>query len=182
MRVLDIATGTGLTAREALRLTGPDGFVVGIDLSETMLSQARCVPGLHCSQARAEALPFADASFDFVSMGYALRHVPDLAAYFRECHRILRPGGTLLLLEIVRPSYRIGLAAADFYMRVVVPALCGLRGRPSVRPLLDYYWATIQACVPAGVVLASLADAGFAQAGCETTAGLFASYTGRRAL
>lgn len=46
----------------------------------------------------------ADTRFDFVSMGYALRHVVDLNATFREFHRVLRPGGTLLILEIARPA------------------------------------------------------------------------------
>ncbi|MFO1029239.1 MAG: class I SAM-dependent methyltransferase [Acetobacteraceae bacterium] len=180
MQVLDVATGTGLTAREALHLTGPAGAVIGVDVSEAMLAQARRVPGLHCVQARAEALPVASDRCDFVTMGYALRHVPDLAAYFQECHRVLRPGGTILILEIIRPPNRLAMALAAFYMRVVVPALCSLRGRRTARTLLEYYWATIEACVPPPVVTGALAGAGFTDVSVRTELGLFALYVGRK--
>ena len=67
-------------------------------------------------QARAEALPLRDASVDFVSMGYALRHVADLAALFAEFRRVLRPGGRVLLLEIARPEGVFGHAVAKIYL------------------------------------------------------------------
>ena len=95
-----MAIGTGLVAREAAAILGGTGGVVGLDLSEGMLAEARRSLGVTLVQARAEALPFADASFDFVSMGYALRHVADLARLFAEYRRVLRPGGRLLVLEI----------------------------------------------------------------------------------
>jgi demethylmenaquinone methyltransferase/2-methoxy-6-polyprenyl-1,4-benzoquinol methylase len=60
----------------------------------------------------ADALPFADATFDFLSMGFALRHVADLRATFAEYRRVLRPGGTLLVLEISRPSSPLGYRIA----------------------------------------------------------------------
>jgi demethylmenaquinone methyltransferase/2-methoxy-6-polyprenyl-1,4-benzoquinol methylase len=180
MRVLDVATGTGLVAREARSLAGATGGVVGLDLSESMLAETRHILGLPCVQARAEALPIGEASVDFVSMGYALRHVPDLRLAFAGFHRVLRPAGTLLLLEISRPSGRVAAALARLYIRHLVPALCRLRGRRTAEELLKYYWDTIDACVPPEVIIESLRDAGFSAVSCGTSLGVFRAYSGRK--
>jgi demethylmenaquinone methyltransferase/2-methoxy-6-polyprenyl-1,4-benzoquinol methylase len=105
MSFLDVATGTGLVAREAASLAGGSG-VIGLDPSRGMLEQARRTVTAPLVQARGEALPFGDARFDALSMGYALRHVSDLHAAFREYHRVLRPRGRVLILEISRPASR----------------------------------------------------------------------------
>jgi demethylmenaquinone methyltransferase/2-methoxy-6-polyprenyl-1,4-benzoquinol methylase len=180
MRVLDVATGTGLVAREARDLAGAAGGVVGLDLSESMLAETRRALRLPCVQARAEALPIGEASVDFVSMGYALRHVPDLRMAFAGFHRVLRPDGTLLLLEISRPSGRVAVALARLYFRRLVPALCRLRGRRTAEELLGYYWDTIDACVPPDVILEALRGAGFAAVSCSTSLGVFRAYSGRK--
>ena len=103
MRLLDVATGTGLVARGAVRILGDPGRVIGIDPSRGMLREARKALASPLVQGRAEALPFRDDLFDMLSMGFALRHVPDLDAAFREYRRVLKPGGRLLLLEVSRP-------------------------------------------------------------------------------
>ena len=180
MRVLDVATGTGLVAREARRLAGPSGAVLGLDLSETMLSVTRRALGLPCVHARAEALPIGNSSIDFVSMGYALRHVPDLRLAFAGFHRVLRPSGMLLLLEISRPPNRLAVALARLYVRRLIPALCRLRGGRTAQELLGYYWDTIDACVPPEVILAALRDAGFSEVACTTSLGVFRAYSARR--
>jgi demethylmenaquinone methyltransferase / 2-methoxy-6-polyprenyl-1,4-benzoquinol methylase len=178
MRVLDVATGTGLVAREARRIAG--NGVIGLDLSFGMLTVAARVSGPPLVQGRAESLPVADGSIDFVSMGYALRHVPDLLALAREFHRVLRPGGTVLLLEIGRPGGRIGTAFAHAYLGYVVPALSALLGGARARGLMRYYWDTIAACVPPETILESLRGGGFGGVGCATQLGIFRAYTGRR--
>jgi len=180
MRVLDVATGTGLVAREARDLAGATGAVVGLDLSESMLAETRRTLSLPCVQARAEALPIESASIDFVSMGYALRHVSDLRVAFAGFHRVLRPAGTLLLLEISRPSGRVAAALARLYFRHLVPALCRLRGRRTAEDLMGYYWDTIEACVPPEVILTALRDAGFTGVTCGTSLGVFRAYSGRK--
>lgn len=180
-RVLDVATGTGLVAREAAWLAGAGGRVTGLDPSAGMLAAARRELPIGLVQGRAEALPLADASADFLSMGYALRHVADLGIAFAEYRRVLRPGGRLLLLEIGRPEGRLGRALARAYLGRVVPALCRLtapRGRDDL--LMRYYWDTIEACVPAETILARLRAAGFEAVACETSLGLFKAYTARR--
>ncbi len=180
-QVLDVAVGTGLVAREAVRIAGPAGGVTGLDVSLGMLAQTRRSLGISCVQARAEALPVADGSVDFVSMGYALRHVPDLVAAFREFHRVLRPGGTVLVLEIGRPAGRAAYALARMYLGRIVPALCRLAApRGATGTLMSYYWDTIDNCVPAQRIEAALVQAGFAETGCETVLGVFRAFRARR--
>lgn len=184
MRLLDVAVGTGLVAREAAGIVGPSGLVVGVDLSEGMLAEARRnVPGAPLAQAEAEALPLADASVDFLTMGYALRHVADLAVAFAEYRRVLRPGGTLLLLEISRPDNRFAYAALKAYLGHVVPAVCRwTASRPRSGLLMDYCWQTIDQCVPAGSILEQMHAVGFADVVCHTSLGIFRDYVGRRPL
>jgi demethylmenaquinone methyltransferase/2-methoxy-6-polyprenyl-1,4-benzoquinol methylase len=177
MRVLDAATGTGLVAREAIAVTGPAGEVFGLDISEGMLAVARGSAGLALVQARAEALPFPDGSFDFVTMGYALRHAADLRALFGEFHRVLRPGGKALVLEIGRPDGPIARGALKLCLGRIVPAISRLFGGAASRQLMRYYWDTIDACVSPDTVTSALADAGFAHASCLRLHGIFRDYT-----
>ena len=178
-RLLDVAVGTGLLAREALHITGRAEDVIGVDLSEGMLRVARRSLPIPLLQGRAEALPVAGASVDFVTMGYALRHVTDLAVTFAEYRRVLRPGGRVLLLELARPESRLGHAVAKAWLGGVVPALSGLAGAQS-RQLMRYYWDTIEACVPPAAILRQLDAAGFEEVGCTTELGIFRAYAARR--
>jgi demethylmenaquinone methyltransferase/2-methoxy-6-polyprenyl-1,4-benzoquinol methylase len=177
MRMLDVAVGTGLVAREALGVVGARGCVVGIDPSAGMLAQSG-VHGLTLARARAEALPFAAQSFDFLCLGYALRHVADLGAVFAEFRRVLRPGGQLLVLEITRPAGRFAAAALKAYLRGVVPALARVVAASRDTPALyRYYWDTIEACVPPARIVASLAAAGFARVAHGVRLGIFSEYS-----
>ena len=117
--VLDVATGTGLVAELLLR----DGHVVtGLDQSPEMLAAARArVDGrAELVEASAEALPFPDASFDHLTFTYLLRYVDDPGAVLRELARVVRPGGTIAMLEfglprgLVRPLW-------ELYVRVGLP-------------------------------------------------------------
>jgi demethylmenaquinone methyltransferase/2-methoxy-6-polyprenyl-1,4-benzoquinol methylase len=119
-RVLDACCGTGDIAIAA-RSRGAD--VVGLDFSEAMLERARGKSGeIEWVRGDVLALPFDDASFDAVTVGFGVRNVDDLEAGLGELHRVLRPGGRLGILEITRPHG----ALAPFY-RVwfdrVVPAV-----------------------------------------------------------
>jgi demethylmenaquinone methyltransferase/2-methoxy-6-polyprenyl-1,4-benzoquinol methylase len=162
MRMLDVAVGTGLVARAGVEILGDAGRVVGVDPSAGMMAQAS-QDGFALVRGRAEALPFADRAFDFLSLGYALRHVSDLVATFREFHRVLRPGGRLLLLEITPPEGRLARAALKAYMRGVVPWLSrAVARRPETPELYRYYWDTIEACAPPARIAEALQAAGFA--------------------
>lgn len=180
MRVLDVATGTGLVAREALAVVGPQGLVLGLDPSAGMLGEAKTL-AIPLTRGLGEKLPYADASFDFVSMGFALRHVADLDALFAEMRRVLKPGGTACVLEITYPSRPLAAVPLRFFMTRIVPlAALSSHRRASARALMRFYWDTIAACVPPSEVLASLARAGFPAPRRNVILGLFSEYVGRK--
>ena len=107
-------------------------------------------------------LPVPDASVDFVSMGYALRHVSDVEAAFSEFHRVLRPDGRVCILEITKPESALGTALLKGYMRGWVPTLAWLsRAQAHTPRMWRYYWDTIEACAPPEHVVATLRAAGF---------------------
>lgn len=115
---LDVATGTGDLAFALARVAGPQGRVVGVDFTEAMLDLARrkidgAAPAPEFRHADALNLPFPDASFDAVTIGFGLRNVTDVPRALSEMRRVLRPGGRMACLEITRP--RVPLLAAGFY-------------------------------------------------------------------
>ena len=126
-RILDVATGTAGVAIALARATRAD--IVGVDLSEPMLKVGRdrvykagLDQRIRLERARAEQLPFDDASFDAVSFTYLLRYVADAAATLAELTRVLRPGGVMAGLDFHVPSslfWRVGWRA---YTRAVLPA------------------------------------------------------------
>ena len=182
MRVLDVAVGTGLVAREAVTLAGDANLVVGVDPSTGMLAEARKHLTIRVVQGTGEQIPLASGAFDFVSMGYALRHLSDLNATFREFFRVLKPGGTLCVLELTRMNGRVKNALLRTYMRYVVPRLTRLRhSHEDTSVLWKYYWDTIEFCVPPERVMRAIADAGFVDVARHTELGMFSEYTGRKA-
>jgi ubiquinone/menaquinone biosynthesis C-methylase UbiE len=95
-KALDVACGTGVLAREAMRCVQPGGSVTGLDRNDIMLTVARRVaPRIEWQSGRAESLPFADGSFDAVVSQFGLMFFEDRAAALREMWRVLKPGGRL---------------------------------------------------------------------------------------
>jgi demethylmenaquinone methyltransferase / 2-methoxy-6-polyprenyl-1,4-benzoquinol methylase len=180
MQVLDIATGTGLVAREAIELVGSHGSVLGLDPSAGMLERARELD-IGLVRSLGERLPFPEATFDFVSMGFALRHVADMEQLFREIRRVLRPGGTACILELTRPEGKIAAASMKAFMTRVVPVVARMAGRAGAGDLMRFYWDTIDACVPPSAVLAALEAAGFPRPRRVVTIGMFSEYVARKA-
>lgn len=179
MHVLDVAIGTGLVAREAISIIGSEGRLVGLDPSAGMLGRAAALD-VPLVRAIGERLPFRDASFDFVSMGFALRHVADLEALFAEMRRVLRPGGTACVLELTCPRNPVVLRPLRFFMTRAVPAAATLwRRREQARALMQFFWDTIEVCVPPDRVLGALASAGLTPQR-TVSVGMFSEYTGRR--
>jgi demethylmenaquinone methyltransferase / 2-methoxy-6-polyprenyl-1,4-benzoquinol methylase len=120
--VLDVATGTGLVARELVHRF--DCSVVAVDQSPEMLGVAgertRGLP-IRLVEARAEELPFADGEFAALTFTYLLRYVDDPQATVRELARVVRPGGTIAMLEFAVP--RGGWRALwELWVRVGLPA------------------------------------------------------------
>jgi demethylmenaquinone methyltransferase / 2-methoxy-6-polyprenyl-1,4-benzoquinol methylase len=181
MDVLDVGTGTGLLAREIVHLLGSSGQVVGLDPSWNMMTAGRREQNLRFVQGLGERLPFPDRHFDFVTMGYALRHVPDLDQTFEEYRRVLKRGGRLLLLEITRPASTPGRALARIYFGTIVPLVTRIgTGSADAAQLMRFYWETIAQCVPPETVLASLGRAGFATPDRTVVHGIFSEYTASR--
>lgn len=100
-RVLDVACGTGIVARQAADRVGPSGTVAGADVTAGMLAVARRAaaasghPSIQWYETAAEAMPLPDAAFDVVFCQLALQFFEDKAAALREMHRVLAPGGRL---------------------------------------------------------------------------------------
>lgn len=126
-RLLDVATGTGDLAL-ALGRALPDAEVRGVDVSEAMLARGRDKvrrSGRDIALTRADGtdLPFEEAAFDVVTIGYGLRNFQDLDAGLREFRRVLRPGGRLVVLEFPPPPRGWFGAAFRAYFTRVLPAI-----------------------------------------------------------
>jgi demethylmenaquinone methyltransferase/2-methoxy-6-polyprenyl-1,4-benzoquinol methylase len=181
MQLLDVATGTGLMIKAALELGVNPANVIGVDPSKGMLAENRKRNPVTLLEGKGEAIPCADASFDFACMGYALRHVEDLGKLFAEFRRVLRPGGKILILEITRPTNRVALPLIRFYMQQLMPRIGWLRRRnKSTVKLMQYYWATIAECVPPAVILAALEAGGFKNVKRTVSNGVLSEYVAER--
>jgi demethylmenaquinone methyltransferase/2-methoxy-6-polyprenyl-1,4-benzoquinol methylase len=127
---LDIASGTGGIAAGLARQVGASGLVVVTDINASMLRRGRdrlidraVVTNVRYAQANAERLSFADASFDCVSIAFGLRNVTDKAAALASMHRVLKPGGQLLILEFSHPVIPALGRIYDLYSFNVLPWL-----------------------------------------------------------
>nr|WP_145546245.1 bifunctional demethylmenaquinone methyltransferase/2-methoxy-6-polyprenyl-1,4-benzoquinol methylase UbiE [Variovorax boronicumulans] len=126
-RVLDIAAGTGDLTRTFARSAGRTGLVVHTDINEAMLRTGRdrlldegvVVPSMVCD---AEALPFADASFDLVSVAFGLRNMTHKDKALAEMCRVLKPRGKLLVLEFSKVAKPLE-KAYDWYSFKVLPRI-----------------------------------------------------------
>ena len=181
MTLLDVAAGTGLVAAEGQRLIGPSGRLLALDPSPGMLAELRKKLDIETIEAYAESIPLPDNHVDFVSMGYALRHVGDLDQAFSEYLRVLRPGGRACIMEISRPESRLGQLALRAYIRGIVPFLARLtRNQADVKQLWEYYGETIELAVEPDRILDAMRRSGFVDVECSVTFGIFREYLGRK--
>src|SRR5579871_4593332 len=128
--VLDLAGGTGDIAALLLPLVGEKGGVVIGDINDAMLRVGRdrlldrgLVRNLSYAQLNAQALPFANATFDAVTIAFGLRNVTDKDAALREMHRVLKPGGRVLILEFSAVQSALLKPLYDFHSFQVLPRL-----------------------------------------------------------
>lgn len=158
-RALDVATGTGLVARDLARR---GAIVVGIDQSEGMLRRARA-RGVRVSGGQAERLPFAEASFDALTFTYLLRYVDDPPAVLAELARVLRPGAPAASVDFGVPSGRVTGRLWRLYSTRVFPALAAAIS-PGWREVGSFLPGSIVAfneATPPDAVAALWRDAGF---------------------
>ncbi|OQW35422.1 MAG: hypothetical protein A4E19_01245 [Nitrospira sp. SG-bin1] len=162
MKVLDVACGPGLVTQCASDLVGASGLVIGLDPSIGMLREAQKSSSRSLVRGVGERLPFPDQSFDFLSMGYALRHVADLKEAFAEYHRVLKPGGIVLLLEISRPRSSALLVLSRFYIKTVLGRVfSAATHNRDMQTLMAYWWDTTEYCVPPETIMNVLREVGF---------------------
>ena len=181
MKLLDVATGTGQVARAAARILRDPRGVVGLDPSTGMLREARRVHAGPLVQGRAEDIPLRDDVFDMLSMGFALRHVAALEIAFAEYHRVLKPGGRLLILEVSRPRSAVIRWTIRIYFQQILPLIIRIgTGSEDARLLMKYYWDTIDECVPASTIVAALRQTGFVEIKHRVVGGCLSEYVARR--
>ncbi len=129
-QVLDIAGGTGDLAKAFAKRVGPTGRVILSDINASMLGVGRdrlinegIAQNVEFVQANAECLPFADNTFDLLTISFGLRNVTDKDKALRSMFRVLKPGGRLLVLEFSKPIHEPLSKIYDAYSFSVLPAL-----------------------------------------------------------
>jgi demethylmenaquinone methyltransferase / 2-methoxy-6-polyprenyl-1,4-benzoquinol methylase len=158
-RLLDVASGTGDLALE-IQDQCPDCEVTATDFCAEMLAHAASRGIAKTIVADALHLPFEDASYDVVTVAFGLRNMADYPAALREMHRVLKPGGKLLILDFslpggfLRPFYRI-------YLHHILPRMAGwVTGQ---RDAYEYLGGSIEA-FPSGPAMTSLMEScGFSE-------------------
>src|SRR5210317_1131122 len=181
--ILDLAGGTGDLAREFARIVGERGRVVLADINAAMLEHGRrrlvdagVAGNVELAQVDAEALPFADNSFDRVSIAFGLRNVTDKEGALAEMNRVLKPGGKVLILEFSEPSRAIK-PAYDLYSFKVLPLLGKLIARDPES--YQYLAESIRMHPDQETLLGMMQDAGFERCRYNNlTAGIVALHTG----
>ena len=122
-RVLDLGSGAGLDCFLAARQVGPEGSAVGVDFTPDMIERATAnarklhLPNVSFRLGDIEALPLEDASFDVVMSNCVINLAPDKAAVFREAFRVLRPGGRVMVSDILLTRSVTDAEMADFALR-----------------------------------------------------------------
>jgi len=167
-RVADFATGTGDLLIALLRRHPDLAGVVGLDISEPMLAVCReklrktgLADRAELVCADASATPFADDTFDAVTMGFGIRNTPDAHATLREMHRILKPGGAALILEFSLPKNRVIRWCHLKYLRHGVPLIgASISGD---RQAYRYLNESIEAFLSPSEFCALMREVGFVQ-------------------
>lgn len=127
-RWLDVCCGTGKITLEIGRRLGTCGEVTGLDFNAAMLSvakhaedEAKLPMPIHWLEGDALLMPFPDATFDGVTIGFGLRNLPDFDQGIKEMRRVLKPEGRLVCLELSHPVWPVFKQGHAFFVRYLVP-------------------------------------------------------------
>ena len=183
-QILDIATGTGDLAIEALSLKPEQ--VVGVDISEGMLQKGRqklakkgLMDYIRLELGDSENLPFKDDTFDAATAGFGVRNFENLEAGLTDIHRVLKPGGKLVVLEFSRPETFPVKQMYNFYFSNILPQM----GRVVSKDQRAYsYLPESVAAFPSGKAFEEIMQkCGFGDTSSQPlTFGIASIYTGRK--
>jgi demethylmenaquinone methyltransferase/2-methoxy-6-polyprenyl-1,4-benzoquinol methylase len=141
-KALDVCCGTADWSIALAEAVGENGKVVGLDFSKNMLKigegkiKDRKLKQVELVHGNAMELPFADNSFDYVTIGFGLRNVPDYLQVLKEMHRVAKPGGIAVCLETSQPTLFGYKQAYYFYFRFIMPMF----GKLFAKSFNEYSW------------------------------------------
>jgi demethylmenaquinone methyltransferase/2-methoxy-6-polyprenyl-1,4-benzoquinol methylase len=165
-KLLDLATGTGDIAFEALKAV-PDAQVVGADFALPMMQVGRrnreWGHRVNWCGADAMQLPFSDNSFDAVVSGYLMRNVVDIEKTLSEQHRILKPGGRIVILDTSPPPDNLLKPLILIHLKYIIPAMGRLVGGSQAADAYRYLPESTQSFKTAGELAELMRQAGFQQ-------------------
>ncbi|MBO0994755.1 demethylmenaquinone methyltransferase [Bacillus sp. SD088] len=139
---LDLCCGTGDWTIALGKATGPEGKAIGLDFSHNMLHVAEekieheQLTNVELVQGNAMELPFEDNQFDYVTIGFGLRNVPDYEQVLQEMERVLKPGGMAVCLETSQPNLPVYRQGYYIYFRFLMP----LMGKFLAKSFKEYSW------------------------------------------
>ena len=140
---LDVCCGTGKLTLEIRRILGDTGEVTGLDFNSSMLevakraeTQVKLARAVRWMEADAMELPFADETFDGITIGFGLRNLPDIDRGIAEMARVLKSGGRWVCLELSHPVWPIFRQGHGLFVRYVVPRV----GNLGLGEQTDYQW------------------------------------------
>ncbi|WP_158735327.1 demethylmenaquinone methyltransferase [Alteribacillus sp. YIM 98480] len=128
-KALDVCCGTADWAINLAEAVGDNGHVIGLDFSRNMLKvgnqklRNKQLSNVELIEGNAMSLPFEDNTFDYVTIGFGLRNVPDYQTVLEEMHRVLKPGGLAVCLETSQPEHKKVKGVYSFYFKRVMPLL-----------------------------------------------------------
>ena len=178
MKLLDVASGTGLMAVAASEILGGAQDITCVEPSDGMIKVAKAKLDATFVQSGGESMPLEDSQYDFLTVGYAMRHFADLETTFREFHRVLKPGGKVLILEATRPESSFGSFLFRLYFGRIYPFFSRILTRSKkAEEMMVYFWETMDACVRPADIQAAFKAAGFTEVKRRAIFTVFSEYT-----
>ncbi len=186
-RALDVCCGTADWSIALAEAVGPEGSVVGLDFSKNMLQvghqkvEQLGFQNIKLIHGNAMQLPFEDHTFDYVTIGFGLRNVPDYMQVLKEMNRVLKPGGRAVCLETSQPTLPVFKQFFHVYFRYIMP----LFGKVFAKSYSEYSWLQESARdFPGMVELAKMfKEAGFKEVQVKAfTGGVAAMHLGVKAI
>ncbi|WP_019413568.1 demethylmenaquinone methyltransferase [Paenisporosarcina sp. TG20] len=137
---LDVCCGTADWTIAIGEAVGQNGKAIGLDFSQNMLNvgieKVKDYPQIELIHGNAMELPFAESTFDYVTIGFGLRNVPDYLQVLKEIHRVLKPGGMFVCLETSQSELPVFKQLFRFYFKYIMPVF----GKFFAKSYKEYSW------------------------------------------